>query len=149
MRVMLVEAKPNELFAKVENQDIDLALISRISYNLNGARNDGHHLDFVSLWMEKLYLIANNQSELGQKTRIQASDVPNDLLLRFGIPFGYDVESRLPKPCQNNDTSFGLDLSATRFETLCRHVCNSNNCTIVNAIAAEQFTASYDEIINA
>ena len=91
VRVMLVEAKPRELFEKVEGQDIDLALISRVSYNLNGKRNEGHSLDFVSLWLEKLYLIANNQSELGQKSTISASDVPADLLLRFGIPFGYDL----------------------------------------------------------
>ncbi|MEL6587958.1 MAG: hypothetical protein AAFQ50_15100, partial [Pseudomonadota bacterium] len=34
-----------------------------------------------------------------------------------------------------------FDLTALRFETICRHICHTDDCTIVSALAAEQFRA--------
>ena len=45
----------------------------------------------------------------------------------------------MPTPDQAARGSKKFDLTALRFETICRHICHSDDCTIVSALAAEQF----------
>jgi len=139
LRVVLVEDKPIELSQMVERQEIDIALIARKSHQLIFADTDRKPLDFTSIWLEPLYLGVRKGHPLAARSSISASEVPADLLVRFGIPFGYDLESQLPDVSGKMTEQTGFDVSAARFETVCRHISHSDNCTIINAIAAAQF----------
>jgi len=139
MRIILIEDKPVELSQMVEAKKIDIALIANKSHGL--IYGNGNHLpmDFTSLWQEPLLLGIRKDHPLAQKVSIKAKDVPADLLIRFSIPFGYDLEKDLPAANPQMLERTGYDANATRFETVCRHVSQSDDCTIINAIAAEQF----------
>ena len=71
--------------------------------------------------------------------QIHAEDVPGEHLIRLPYSFGYALEERLPQPDAAARESKTFDLTALRFETVCRHVSHSDDCTIVSALAAEQF----------
>ena len=139
MRIVLIEDKPVELSQMVEAKKIDIALIARKSHDL--LYYDGNHsaVDFTSLWYEPLLLGVRKGHPLTKKTSIKAKDVPAEGLIRFNIPFGYDLEKDLPDARPEMLERTGYDASATRFETVCRYVSESDDCTIINAIAAEQF----------
>ncbi len=139
MRIVLIEDKPVELSQMVEAKKIDIALIARKSYDM--IYSDGNQLamDFTSLWQEPLLLGVRKGHPLSRQTSIKAKDVPAEKLIRFNIPFGYDLEKDLPDARPEMLERTGYDASATRFETVCRYVSESDDCTIINAIAAEQF----------
>lgn len=131
MPIRLVEEKPDELTKMVEESYLDFALISK--------KNHKAKLNFQSLWLEPVFLAVREGHYLARKESIRARDVPENLMIRLSISFGYDLEANLPKHRADLGNKIDFDLSAVRFETLCRHVSNSDDCTIVNAIAAEQF----------
>lgn len=137
--VALIEDKPLELAEMVEKKDIDIALISRKNFDMLYGRDNIKEVSFTSLWMEPLYLGVCEGHLLASQPAIYAKDVPEELLIRFGISFGYDLEKNLPDVHQNMKKKIGFDVSAARFETVCRHIVHSDDCTIINAIAAEQF----------
>lgn len=139
MRVIIVEEKPVELSRLVENQEIDIALIARNSHTLIFGADGLEKMDFTTLWFEPLFLGVRSGHWLANEPEIAAHHVPADLLIRFNIPFGYDLEADLPPQDPRAAEQMGIDVRTARFETVCRHVSQSDACTIINAIAANQF----------
>ncbi len=131
MRVTMVEELPDKMTAMVADRDLDTALIARTNHK--------EHLDFSSIWSEPLYLAVSKNHDLCQLEEIRAENVPAQHLIRLPYSFGYELEDRLPEPDYTERQKKSYDLSALRFETVCRHVSYSDDCTIVSALAAEQF----------
>ncbi len=96
-------------------------------------------MEFTSLWLEPVYLAVRKGHSLLQRGSIWAHQVPAEQFLRFEISFGYELENDLPTPVEDVAERTGIDVKTARFETVCRHVAESDACTMVNAIAAEQF----------
>ena len=138
LKVFLVEEYPVALAKMVEDRTIDAALVARKSYDTM-YHGTVPALDFTSLWLEPLYLAARQGHPLAKADTIWAHEVPQEQLIRFGISFGYDLENDLPKQSRDAIENTGIDPNNSRFETVCRHVAQCDACTIVNAIAAEQF----------
>ncbi|MEM8649619.1 MAG: LysR family transcriptional regulator [Pseudomonadota bacterium] len=139
LRVVLVEHRPVNLAEMVEKKEVDVALIARKSHELIYGTDHKTPMNFTSIWQEPLYLGVRKGHPLTRKDGIFAKDVPEDMLIRFKIPFGYGLEKDLPETSANMLEKTGFDVSAARFETVCRHVSYSDDCTIINAIAVEQF----------
>jgi len=131
MRVTMVEELPDRMTTMVADRDLDTALIARTNHK--------GHLDFSSIWSEPLYLAVRKDHKLTEMSEIRAEDVPPEHLIRLPYSFGYELEERLPEPDYAERKKKSYDLSALRFETVCRHVSHSDDCTIVSALAAEQF----------
>lgn len=131
MRVTMIEALPETMLKQVEDHKIDVALVAEL--------NRSQALDFTSIWREPLYLAMRRGHPLETLNSIRAEDVPVHDFIRLPHSFGYELEERLPKPDRDARAEKRFDISAMRFETICRHVCHSNDCTIVSALAAEQF----------
>ncbi|NVO56285.1 LysR family transcriptional regulator [Rhodobacteraceae bacterium B1Z28] len=131
MRVTLIEDLPQNMLQMVEDHTLDMALVAK--------NNNGAALDFTSMWSEPLFLAVREGHPLCTLTSIAPEDVPAHDFIRLPHSFGYELEDRLPK--QDSSTRIGkrFDLTALRFETICRHICHSDDCTIVSALAAEQF----------
>jgi len=140
MRVVLVEDKPVQLARKIEMREIDVAFLARKTFNKLNEKQEKPSLSFQSLWLEPLFLAVKSGTPLASRNSILAKDVPADRLIRFAIPFGYDLEKDLPMAADEADSKVEFDVTAARFETVCRHISHSEDCTIVNSIAAEQFT---------
>lgn len=137
-KVVMVEEYPVALAKMVDDRTVDMAFIARKSFNsiFKDARQP---LNFTSLWLEPLFLAVRTGHPLANRKSIWAHEVPADQLIRFGISFGYDLEQDLPVPSDSLAESTGIDVKTARFETVCRYVAQSDACTMVNAIAAEQF----------
>jgi LysR family hydrogen peroxide-inducible transcriptional activator len=131
MRVTMVEELPDKMTEMVVNRDLDTALIARTNHK--------GHLDFSSIWSEPLFLAVSKDHDLCHMEEIRAEDVPPQHLIRLPYSFGYELEDRLPEPDYTERQKKSYDLSALRFETVCRHVSYSDDCTIVSALAAAQF----------
>lgn len=131
MRITLIEELPNTMTQMVAQRELDTALIARTNH-----KGD---LDFSSVWSEPLYLAVSLDNPLSEKASIRAEDVPAEHLIRLPYSFGYELEGRLPAPDLEGRKRKSFDLTALRFETVCRHVSYSDDCTIVSALAAEQF----------
>ena len=140
MRVVLVEDKPAQLAQKIEARDIDVAFLARKTFDKLNEKQEKPTLSFQSLWLEPLFLAVKSGTPLASRKSILARDVPADRLIRFSIPFGYELEKDLPMVVDEADSKVEFDVTAARFETVCRHISHSEDCTIVNSIAAEQFT---------
>ena len=138
MGLIIVEEYPTKLVEMTVEKSIDMALIARKSYNsiVVSARRQ---IDFTPLWLEPLFLGVRQGHPLTRKPSIWANEVPQDLLIRFDTSFGYDLESDLPRPSKEAADLVGIDARSARFETVCRHVAQSDACTMINAIAADQF----------
>lgn len=138
VRLIIVEEYPVRLSEMVEEKSVDMAFIARKSFDTiyEGSR---HPMDFTSLWLEPLYLGVRKGHPLAEKKSIWAHEVPGDTLIRFDTSFGYALESKLPKAAANAADVTGIEVRSARFETVCRHVAQSDACTMINAIAAEQF----------
>lgn len=139
LRLVIVEEKPTELSRMVEQMQLDAALISRNSHVMLYGEGSDDALTFTPLWFEPLYLGMREGHVLSGRKGIRATDVPAKFLIRFDIPFGYDLEKDLPASSSDAAERLGIDVRSARFETLCRHLVHCDACTIVNAIAAEQF----------
>ncbi|MEM7667884.1 MAG: LysR family transcriptional regulator [Pseudomonadota bacterium] len=139
MRLIIVEEYPLDLARMVEDQELDAALIARKSHTTIFGADTRRVLDFTPLWLEPLFLGVRSGHDLTRRKSISAADVPADLLIRFDISFGYDLEKDLPDPSPGIAERVGIDVRSARFETVCRHVAQSDACTIINAIAAIQF----------
>lgn len=137
-KIIIVEEYPVALAKMVEDRAVDMAFIARKSYDkiFEGAKRP---VTFTSLWLEPLFLAVRTGHPLASESSIWAHQVPADQLIRFGISFGYDLEQDLPEPSESAAESTGIDVKTARFETVCRYVAQSDACTMVNAIAAEQF----------
>ncbi len=137
-KIIIVEDYPVALSKMVADRAVDMAFIARKSFDkiFEDAKRP---LIFTPLWLEPLYLALRADHPLAAKNSIWAHEVPADQLIRFGISFGYDLEKDLPTPSDAAAESTGIDVKSARFETVCRYVAQSDACTIVNAIAAEQF----------
>jgi len=131
MRVTMVEDLPSNMLRMVEDHTLDLALVAEIN-NTTG-------LDFTSIWSEPLFLALREGHPLCTLPSITPEDVPQHDFIRLPHSFGYELEDRLPKHDPSTRISKRFDLTALRFETICRHICHSDDCTIVSALAAEQF----------
>ena len=131
MTVIMIEDLPDNMLQMVEDHQLDAALVAETNH-----KGD---LDFTSIWSEPLFLAMRDQHPLSTLSSITPEDVPAHDFIRLPYPFGYALESRLPSPNATHRASKKFDLSALRFETVCRHVCYSDDCTIVSALAAEQF----------
>ena len=140
MRVVLVEDKPVQLARKIETREIDVAFLARKTFDKLNEKQEKPSLSFQSLWLEPLFLAAKSGTPLANRKSILAKEVPADRFIRFSIPFGYDLEKDLPVTSDEVESRVEFDVTAARFETACRHVSHSEDCTIVNSIAAEQFT---------
>ncbi len=137
-RVVITEAYPVNLAKMVEERSVDFAFFARKTYESLVA-NSGSALNFQSLWLEPVYLATRVNHPLTERKSIWAHQVPADLLIRFHVSFGYELEHDLPPASDISDETTGIDVKTARFETVCRHVAQSDACTMVNAIAAEQF----------
>jgi LysR family hydrogen peroxide-inducible transcriptional activator len=115
----------------VEDHTLDLALVAKV--------NNSEALEFTSIWSEPLFLAVRDGHPLCTLPSIAPEDVPRHDFIRLPHSFGYELENRLPKIDPANRASKRFDLSALRFETICRHICHSDDCTIVSSLAAEQF----------
>ncbi len=137
-KIVIVEEYPVALAKMVEDRSVDVGFIARKSFDqiYHGSKRP---MDFTSLWLEPLYLGVRSGHPLSRKNSIWAHDVPADQLIRFPISFGYDLESDLPEASDTIAEKTGIDVTTARFETVCRYVAQSDACTMVNAIAAEQF----------
>jgi len=133
MRVTMIEDLPQNMLRQVEDHTLDVALVAHT--------NRSAALDFTSIWTEPLYLAMRQGHPLETLTSIRPEDVPVHDFIRLPHAFGYELEDRLPTPDRNTRASKRFDLTALRFETVCRHICHSDDCTIVSALAAEQFRA--------
>lgn len=131
MRITLIEDKPDELAQMVEDRDLDIAIIP---HNCHKTR-----LDFSPLFSEPRFLAVRTGHPLAQTASISVKDIPCDQFIRLKVPFGFDIEDRLECPPSHTNLGAGFDLASVRFETVCRHICNSDSCTLVPALAAEQF----------
>lgn len=131
MKVVLIEDLPQNMMAMVEDHRLDTALIAKTNFEGN--------LDFTSIWTEPLYLAMREDHPLSTLSSIAAEEVPAHDFIRLPHSFGYELEVRLPSPSSVSRIGKTFDLSALRFETVCRHVCHSDDCTIVSALAAAQF----------
>lgn len=137
-KIIIVEEYPVALSKMVEDRSVDMAFIARKSFD-QIYRGSTRPMDFTSLWLEPLYLGVRSGHPLSRKSSIWAHEVPADQLIRFPISFGYDLERDLPEPSDSVAEDTGIDVTTARFETVCRYVAQSDACTMVNAIAAEQF----------
>ncbi|MEM8796149.1 MAG: LysR family transcriptional regulator [Pseudomonadota bacterium] len=140
LRVVIIEDKPAQLAEMVERQDIDCALLAWRTHQALYDADDEDALNFISLWFEPLYLAARNDHPVLTGATIRAKDVPGDYLIRFKVPFGYELEADLPVTTPEVAEALGFDLDRARFETVCRNLQFSDACTLVNAIASNQFT---------
>ena len=131
MRVVMIEDLPFQMVEMVENRDLDIALIARTNHK--------SRLAFHSIWSEPLFLAVRRDHPLCARGPIRPEDVPADLLIRLPYSFGYALEDRLPETDSAARKNKSFDLTALRFETVCRHICHSDDCTIVSGLAAEQF----------
>jgi LysR family hydrogen peroxide-inducible transcriptional activator len=131
MRVTLIEDLPQNMLRMVEDHNLDVALVAKT--------NTLATLDFTSIWTEPLFLAVRDGHPLCHLPSIAPEDVPAHDFIRLPHSFGYELEDRLPKQDPSHRVSKRFDLSALRFETICRHICHSDDCTIVSALAAEQF----------
>lgn len=131
MRVTMIEDLPHNMLRMVEDHTLDLALVAKV--------NNTETLEFTSIWSEPLFLAVREGHPLCTLPSIAPEDVPRHDFIRLPHSFGYELENRLPKIDPANRASKRFDLSALRFETICRHICHSDDCTIVSALAAEQF----------
>lgn len=132
MHVILHELLPEDMLEKVANHTLDVALVAE--------KNKSPELDFTPLWEEPLLLGMRRGHPLSKRASIAAEDVPEDGFIHLPHSFGYDLEARLPRPDTLARRGSGFDLTGARFETVCRHVCDSDKYTIVSALAAAQFT---------
>lgn len=139
MQLIVVEEKPAELAQLVESQQIDVALLAQMSHRRIFGEQGHKRMKFTPLWLEPLYLGVREGHWLAEEQGITARGVPAELLIRFDIPFGYDLEADLPQPDPKAAETVGIDVRTARFETVCRYVGQSDACTIINAIAANQF----------
>ncbi len=139
LRLVMVEEKPVELARLVETQQIDIALVSRMSHEMIFGEAAEARLAFTPLWLEPVFLGMSVDHWLAQEASIEARRVPRELLIRFDVPFGYGLETDLPVPDPAAAETVGIDVRTARFETVCRHVAQSEACTIINSIAANQF----------
>lgn len=137
--VMIFEEYPTALAQMVEDRTLDMAFIARNTFNQVNKGSDGPFA-FKSLWFEEVYLAVCESNPLAGCNGIWAHEVPADKLIRFSISFGFPLEQDLPKPDENMSDYVGIDVTSARFETVCRYVAQSECCTIVNAIAAKQFS---------
>lgn len=131
MKVVMIEDLPDNMLQMVEGHKLDLTLVAK--------SNHRESLDFTSMWSEPLYLAMRTGHPLSTLRSITPEEVPVHDFIRLPYAFGYDLETRLPEPERGNRPGKRFDLSALRFETVCRHVSHSDDCTIVSALAAEQF----------
>lgn len=131
MRVTMVEDLPQNMLRQVEDHTLDVALVAQLNHNPT--------LDFTPIWSEPLFLAMRRGHPLETLTSIRPEDVPLHDFIRLPHAFGYGLEDRLPAPDRPARAAKRFDLTALRFETICRHICHSDDCTIVSALAAEQF----------
>jgi len=131
MNVVMIEDLPHRMKAMVADHELDTALIAKA--NVTG------DLEFTTMWSEPLFLAMRAGHRLSHLPSIAAEDVPAQDFVRLPHAFGYDLEYRLPTVSRDPHTRKAFDVSALRFETVCRHVSQSDEFTIVSALAAEQF----------
>jgi len=131
MNVIMIEDLPHNMLQMVEDHKLDTALVAK--------SNHKDEPDFTSIWSEPLYLAMRENHPLSNLNSISPEDVPAHDFIRLPYSFGYELEMRLPAPGSTSRIGKRFDLTALRFETVCRHVCHSDDCTIVSALAAEQF----------
>jgi len=131
MRVTMIEDLPQNMLQMVEDYTLDVALVAELNHNSN--------LDFTPIWNEPLFLGVRKGHPLETLPSIAPEDVPSHDFIRLPHSFGYELEDLLPNPDRNTRAAKRFDLTAMRFETICRHICHSDDCTIVSALAAEQF----------
>ncbi len=131
MSVIMIEDLPHNMLQMVEDHELDTALVAKTNHK--------ESFDFTSIWTEPLYLAMREDHPLSTLATISPEDVPMHDFIRLPYSFGYDLEARLPSPDSASRIGKRFDLSALRFETVCRHVCHTDDCTIVSALAAEQF----------
>ncbi|MEM8698338.1 MAG: LysR family transcriptional regulator, partial [Pseudomonadota bacterium] len=139
MSLIIVEEYPVDLALMVDAQELDAALIARKSHASIYKAGTRRMAEFTPLWLEPLFLGVRNGHGLTRNKSIWAKDVPAELLIRFDISFGYDLEKDLPESLPGLAERVGIDVRSARFETVCRHVAQCDACTIINAIAAIQF----------
>ncbi|WP_300037154.1 LysR family transcriptional regulator [uncultured Roseobacter sp.] len=131
MQVTMIEDLPQNMLRQVEDHTLDVALVAQLNHNPT--------LDFTSIWSEPLFLAMRRGHPLETLRSIRPEEVPVHDFIRLPHSFGYELETRLPTPDRQSRARKRFDLTALRFETICRHICHSDDCTIVSALAAEQF----------
>lgn len=132
MRIAFVEETAENLRQMLLDRDLDIAL----------AAQAGHlpPLGFTPIWVEPLLVAARAGHPLTNRASIRADTVARAQLMRTAYPMGFEIEKRLARPaaCAARPRP-QVDVSALRLETLCRHICDSDACTLVPGLAAEYF----------
>ena len=131
MRVTMIEDLPQNMLRMVEDHTLDMALVAKV--------NNSEALDFTSIWSEPLFLAMREGHPLCRLPSIAPEEGPEYDFIRLPHSFGYELEDRLPRQDASIRVTKRFDLTALRFETICRHICHSDDCTIVSALAVEQF----------
>lgn len=131
MRVTMIEDLPQNMLKMVEEHTLDVALVAKLNHNPT--------LEFTPIWDEPLFLAMRRDHPLHTLSSVTPQEVPAHDFIRLPHSFGYALEADLPTQDANTRAVKKFDLSALRFETVCRHICHSDDCTIVSALAAEQF----------
>lgn len=134
LRVSLVEDRTERLAEMVTERDIDIALVPQTAFS--------NRLDFTPLFDEPMFLAVHPDHPLAERdadTEIGCNDIPLDELVCSRSPLGYEAEADPDRMASIANGNHDLDITAASFETVCRHVCLSGGCTIVPALAAEQF----------
>nr|WP_263618453.1 LysR substrate-binding domain-containing protein [Ruegeria marisrubri] len=130
MRVALAEDLPENMLRMVDDHLLDMALVAKI--------NSSAALDFTSIWSEPLFLALRKGQPLCTLSSTTPEDAPPYDLIRLPHGLGCELEGRLPEQDGSTRISKGFDLTALRFETICRHICHSDDCTIARALVAEK-----------
>lgn len=131
IKVTIAEETSCELVSQVENRDIDIALIPRCGYDAR--------LDFTPLFSEPLFLAVPAGHHLATRDDMDLAEIPANQLICVRSPLGFEAEKSLRDVSPDVGKDVALDVTATTFETACRYVSTNQACTIVPALAAEQF----------
>ena len=131
IRISVVEEASDQLTDMVANREIDIALTPH-----NGC---GGRLEFSPLFDEPLFLAVRSGHRIDGLDSVGLEDIPSDELICPRSPLGIEAEADMHRCLPDAAKDAHLDVTAVSFETVCRHVCASGGCTIVPALAAEQF----------
>lgn len=131
LRMSLVEDATDRLTEMVDNRDIDVALVPIRAFS--------SRLDFSPLFDEPLFLAVRKGHRVAGLADIGHDDIPTDELICPRSPLGFEAEADLHRCLTEAAKDGDVDVTAASFETVCRHVCTSDRCTIVPALAAAQF----------
>ncbi|MEP3274989.1 MAG: LysR family transcriptional regulator [Stappiaceae bacterium] len=131
IKLVVSEASSTELTKRVGNRDVDIALIPRNLY-------DGQ-MDFSPLFTERMFLATQSGHWLSKYKTIALDEIPYRKLICPNDSLGFEAEQQVQRTNPGTGNDVCLDVSGAGLETVCRHICVSDDCTIIPALASERF----------